>query len=226
MYRNRLRLCSVLTIFIFLSGCATFRSEIKGEFGAKAKKNYNAEKVNVLFIFSHFKQIKGYDAIPKLEKNRQIIDDFDDLFIDALNELTNIKSYSTFTKFASDVSNPQRRHTKDSLMTANDYVIRVKFLKESSFVKHFLGTLFSTVSVTLLPVGYSKDYSVTVDVYNHDDVLIKSYMRQASLTKWVESLLIFIYPFHTERRKQEEIYIAFMHDIFKQIETEKALLAQ
>jgi hypothetical protein len=208
-----------------MSGCATFRSEIRNQFKGDAEKNYNAEKVNVLFIFSHFKQIKGYDAIPKLEKKHQIINDFDDLFFDAFNELTNVKSYSTFTEFASDVADPQRRHTRDSLMTANDYVVRVKFLKESSFVKHFLGTIVSCIG-TLIPIGYSKDYSVVVDVYNQADVLVKSYTRQASLTMWVQGLLIFIYPFHTERRKQEEIYIAFMHDIFKQIETEKVLICE
>ena len=103
MRRTNLLLTCILVTALFLSGCATFRSGIKDEFGANVQKNYNAEKVSVLFIFSHFKQIKGYDAIPKLENKHQIVNDFDDLFIDALSELTNIKCYSTFTKFSSDV---------------------------------------------------------------------------------------------------------------------------
>jgi len=218
-------ICFLLTA-VLISGCATFRSEIKGEFNASGEKNFGAEKVDLLYIFSHYEQAKGYDAIPKLESKRQIIDDFDDLFIDALNELSNIGRYTTFTEYASDVGDPKRRSEKDSLKTAHDYVMRIKFMKENSFVKHFLGTLFSTVSVTLLPIGYSTDYSIKLDLFNENDILIKSYTREASLTKWVQTLLIFIYPFHTERRKEEEVYIGFMHDIFRQIETERVLMGK
>ncbi|MDP8238864.1 MAG: hypothetical protein P9X24_07230 [Candidatus Hatepunaea meridiana] len=215
---------SILLTTLLCSGCATFRSGIKGEFSESGKKNYGAEKVSVLFVFSHYEQAKGYDAIPKLESKRQIINDFDDFFFDALNELSNVGRYTTFTEYASDVGNPKRRAEKDSLITTSDFVIRMKFTKENSFTKHFLGTLFSTMSATLLPIPYTRNYSITVNVFNNNDVLIKRYVRQSSLTKWVQTFLIFIYPFHTERRKEEEIYIGFMHDIFKQIETERVLM--
>jgi hypothetical protein len=211
-------------LILLLIGCASFRSGINGSYQGKAEKNYGAEKVSVLFIFDHFHQQMGYDAIPKLDKSHQIIEDFDDLFIDALQELSNVSSYNTFTEYASDVANPKRRAEKDSMITKHDFIMRVKFKRENSFVQHFLGVVFSTGSLTLLPMPYTKHYFITVDVHNSQDVLIKSYTRSASLTKWVETFLLFIYPFHTEKRKQEEIYIQFLHDIFRQIESEKLLV--
>ena len=211
---------------IFLTGCAAFRSDIKGKFGGAASKNYEAEKVSVLFIFRHVRQTLGYDAIPKLENQRQRLDGFDDIFNDALREISNIKEYSTFTEYASDVNKPQRRAVKDSLITHHDYVMNITFSKEKSFAKHFLGTLVSSVTATLAPVPYSRSFTVKADVFNSKNVLVKSYKRKASLSKWVQTFLIFLYPFHPEKRKTEEIYVAFLHDIFRQIETEKILVKQ
>ncbi len=212
-------------VFIF-TGCASFRSGIQGKYEGTAEKNFGAGKVAVLFIFDHYKQAKGYDAIPKMEKKFQIIDEFDDLFIDALNELSNVGKYNTYTEFSSDVADPKRRAEKDSLLTVHDYIFRIKFKKENSFAQYFLGALFSSASATLLPIPYKKNYSINVSIYNSQDVLIKTYTREASITKWVQSALIFIYPFYTEKKKTEEIYIAFMHDIFRQVEAEKVLVSE
>jgi len=224
MYSKSRFITTAVLALLLLTGCATFRSGVEGEFNGEGEKNFGAEKVDVLFIFSHYKQSKGYDAISKLENKYQIIKDFEDLFIDACKEFSNLDRYSIYTEYASDVSNPKRRVEKDSLIDASDYVMRVKFMQENSFAKHFLGTLFSSLTVTVLPMPYKRNYSIEVDVFNSEDVLIKSYNRQASMTKWVQTMLIFVYPFHTEKRKEEEIYINLMHDIFKQIETEKVLL--
>jgi hypothetical protein len=215
--------CILFLSILLFAGCASFRSGIEGRFEGKVEKNFGAEKVKVLFIFDHYHQAKGYDAIPKLENNYQIIKEFDDLFIDALKELSNVGSYNTYTEYSSDVANPKRRAEKDSLIAIHDFIFRIKFMREHSFAKHFLGVLVSTVSATLVPLPYGRQYLVTVEVYNAKDILIKSYSRRASFTKWVQSLLIVVYPFHTEKRKVEEIYIQFLHDIFRQIESEKVL---
>ena len=221
---SKLLITAFISLALLLTSCATFRSGIDGKFEGESEKNSDAKKVSVLFIFNHFKQAKGFDAIPKLESKSQIINDFDDLFIDAMKELSNIGRYSTFTEFSSDVGDSKRRAEKDSMIASHDYIMRIKFIREHSFVTHFLGTVFSVCSATILPMSYSVDYSATVDLFNSEDILIKSYSRKASLTKWVQTLLVFIYPFHTERRKEEEIYILNMHDIFKQIETERVLV--
>jgi hypothetical protein len=102
-------------------------------------------------------------------------------------------------------------------------MIRMKFMRKSSFTQFFLGGLASTVSITLLPVPYTFSYSVTTDVYDSKGHLIANYNRAASLSKWVQTVLLFVYPFHTETRKKEELYVGFLHDIFKQIESEKIL---
>jgi len=220
---KRLYIVLALSILIF-TGCASFRSGIDGKYEGAAEKNFGADKVNVLFVFEHYKQSKGFDAIPKMENKHQIIGDFEDLFIDALSELSNVGKYLTFTEYSSDMADPERMAQKDNLLTAQDYIIRIKIMRENSFARYFLGSLFSSVSATILPIPYTKHYSVTVSVSNSEDVLIKTYSREASLTKWVQAALIFIYPFHTEKRKSEEIYIGFLHDIFQQIESEKILV--
>lgn len=212
------------TLFVLLiTGCATFKSDIKGRFESSSEKNYQADGVSLLLIFSHYRQTIGWDAIPKLDNKHQRIRGFDDFLTDALNEFSNIQKYSTFTGYASDVNEPRRRAHKDSLMKQHDFVMKIKFNREKSFAKNFLGTFFSSVSLSLLPVPYTYSYSVNADLFNSQGQLLKSYSRRASLTKWVQTLLIFAYPFHPEQRKKEELYVEFLHDIFKQIESEKVL---
>ncbi|MFC1853955.1 hypothetical protein ACFL27_27540 [candidate division CSSED10-310 bacterium] len=43
---------------------------------------------------------------------------------------------------------------------------------------------------------------------------------------WVQLFLVFIQPFHNETMKKEQVYSEFLHDIFRQIETERILSAQ
>ncbi len=216
----------VIIIALSITGCSAFRSDIKGKFGKEASKNYGAENVSVLFVFRHVRQTLGYDAIPKLENQRQRLDGFDDIFQDALREINNINEYATFTDYASDVNKPERRAVKDTLVANHDYVMYITFSKEKSFAKHFLGTLLSSVTATLMPLPYSRTFTVKADVFNSKNMLVKSYDRKASLSKWVQTFLIFLYPFHPEKRKTEEIYVGFLHDIFRQIETEKILVLQ
>ena len=225
MKKGKSILIMAIPLLIFtLVGCATFKSEINGRFDSPSEKNYGADGVSVLFIFSHFRQTKGYDAIPKLDNKYQRIGGFDDFFQDALHEFSNIKLYSTFTEYASDVNEPERRAKKDSLMLEHDFVMKIKFMREKSFAKNFLGTIVSTVSLTLFPIPYKHSYSANLEIFDAKGHLVKSYSRNTSLTKWVQTFLIFIHPFHPERRKKEEIYVEFLHDIFKQIETENVLI--
>jgi hypothetical protein len=221
-----IRLILVIFILYFallITGCVTFKSDMVGQFTSPAVKNIAAEPVTVLFNFSHIHQTRGLDAIPKLEKQYERIDGFDDIFIDALKEFSNIKSFDTFTDYAGDVNDQARRVKKDSMMQKNNYVIKMQFMREKSFAPYFLGILTSSVSLSIIPVPYTNSYSVTADVYHSKGQLLKNYTRSASLTKWIQTMLIVIYPFFPEQRKKEELYVQFMHDIFKQIETDKIL---
>jgi len=216
------RIIFVSLVFIF--GCATFRSEIEGEFTGEAKKNFGAEKTSVVFVMRHLRQSKGFDAIPKLDKKHQVLSGFGDILLDATDELSNLDKYASFTDYSTDISEPKRLALKDSLIANHDYSIEIEIKKEWSFPKHFLGTLGSVLSVTLLPISYTVNYSADVDVFDKDGLLIGNYQRNANTNLWVEALLLPIYPFHTERRKTEEIYVEFLHDIFKQIESEEILI--
>jgi hypothetical protein len=179
--------------------------------------------VSILFLFTHERQTIGVDVIPKLERRNLPVGGFDDIFSDALKELSNIDRYATFTDKADDVNQPVRRALRDSLTTAHDFVINLRFKKETSFAKNFLGTTVSTVSATTFPIPYGRHYTVHAEVRRGDSTFIGEYDRSASITTWVQTFLIFLYPFHPEKRKTEEVYVEFMHDIFRQIEAERIL---
>ncbi len=216
----------ILLFAVFLvSGCAAFRSDIGGAYPGEARRNEQADKVSVAFIFSHARQMKGMDTIPKLNSQRQIISGFADFFNDALPEITNIGTYATFTEHAADVNEPKRRAERDSLTAANDYMIRMRFLRETSFAQRTLGIIASSLTVMLAPVPYRTNYTVTADVYDHGGRLVKRYERNASVTQWIEMFLLFVYPFHPERLKTEQVYVAFLHDIFREIEADRVLSA-
>ncbi len=125
------------------AGCSSFRSDIHGAYGTQARKQTGMKPVSILFQFTHERQTKGIDVIPKLEKRHQPVDGFGDIFADALQELGNVGSYATFTDRADDVNQPERRALKDSLTASNDYAVHLKFRKETSFAKRHSPNGFS-----------------------------------------------------------------------------------
>ena len=114
-----------MSVMTLLSGCATFKSDIGGRLEAPGTKYTGADKVSVLFVLRHIKQAKGLDAIAKLESEDQIVRDFDNIFLEALGELSNLSNYATFTEFPSDVSKPKRRAERDTMVSQYDFVFRI-----------------------------------------------------------------------------------------------------
>lgn len=218
---SRLLLLLTLLLSILLSGCVASRSEIKGAYGAPAAKNTEAQKVSVFFLFRHLGQQHGLDSIPKLQF--QGVKDFDNIFRDSLNEISNISRYDTHTELPNDVNNPERRQKRDSFRAASDYTLEVTFFEESSFAQQFFSGTISLVSLTAIPMPYSWDYTITADLYEKGGKQLRSYKRTATLSNWVEGLLLFVYPFYPFEGKREEIYSQSLHDIFRQIEAEKVL---
>jgi hypothetical protein len=70
---------------------------------------------------------------------------------------------------------------------------------------------------------YSWDYTITANLVDKKGNNLRTYQRKATLDNWVEALLVFAYPFYPLEGKREEIYSASLHDIFRQVETEKVL---
>jgi hypothetical protein len=213
----------ILGLIVLIVGCASFRTDIEGASGLETQKNVGADPVDVLFIAKHLEQTRGLDAIPKLQNRYDILQGFDDILLDATSEFSNLRRFASYTEFSSDLSDPKRIALKDSLMSQYKIRISMEFRKEKSFSKYFLGTLGSVFSLTLAPIPYTQEYYLKVDVYDANGRYQKSYDRSAKTTKWVEAFLLPIYPFHTEKRKTEEIYVAFLHDVFRQIESDRIL---
>ncbi len=220
---NKLLLISILGICMMVSSCATFKTDIEGASGLHPDKTLGEEPVDVLFVSRHLVQTRGLDAVPKLQNRYRILDGYDDILLDATTEFSNLNRFAAFTEFASDMSDPERLALKDSLMVNYELRVAIQFRKEKSFSKYFLGTIGSVLSLTLVPIPFTQEYYLDVEVFDDKGRLIKTYSRSANTKKWVEALLLPIYPFHTEIRKTEEIYVEFLHDVFREIDADKIL---
>jgi hypothetical protein len=223
---SRLRVWPMILLVLAansISGCAAYRSDMGGAYTGPARVNQGAARVRIAFMFTHFHQNKGWDVIPKMDNENRYVNGFNDFFRDALPEITNIGSYATFTERPDDVTSPRRRAEQDSIAAGNDYVVRMRFMRETSFAREALGTILSSVTLTTFPVPYTSSYSVTADVYDRDGRLVRRYERHASVTRWVETLLIFAYPFYPESRKTDEVYLNFLHNTFRAIEADGIL---
>jgi hypothetical protein len=222
MLGNIAVLLSCLVVLLLLGGCVATRSEIMGRYDRPAEKNVGAEKVSVFFQFRHLGQQHGYDSIPKL-KPLVDIKDFDNIFRDALGEISTISGYDTFTESPNDINMPKRRQDLEVFRTSHDYTLEVSIFEESSFPQQFFSAWISLLSMAIIPMPYSWDYTFSVRVSDHDGRLLKTYERKATLSNWVEAVLVVAYPFYPLEVKREEIYAESLHDIFRQIEAEKVL---
>jgi len=70
----------LILVVLFFAECATINTGLSNKYSEQATKNLNADKVSVLFIFSHYLQTIGYEAIPELDNKYKRIDGFDDFF--------------------------------------------------------------------------------------------------------------------------------------------------
>ena len=211
----------MLMVACLLAGCAASRSGLQGTFAHKAEKNYGADTTTVCFLFRHLSQMHGYDTIPKLKE--QGVNDFNNIFRDALPEITSIASYTTFTESPADVNDPKRREELSKMRAESDYTLKINFFEETSFKQQFLNGTISLLTLTVIPMPYSWDYTISAELYDRSGRLERSYERKAELNNWVEIFLIFAYPFHPLEGKREAIYSEALHDIFRQIEAEKVL---
>jgi len=211
---------SIVVLASAFNGCISFRSELEGAFNGTSQTITQAEPAAICFYFSHLEREKGLDVVPKIIQPRR---GFRDILGEAMKEISNIKSYATFTDNENDVDDVKRRTLRDSLKEANDFTIHITFNRENSFAKHFFSNLFFYGTATLLPVGFSWDYLITADVSNASGKLLKSYSRNVSLSTWNNFLFLFVYPFYPSEVKIEEIYLESLKNIFKQIEADGVL---
>ncbi len=208
---------------LLISGCAASRSELQMAYTGEIKRNSSHDPVSVLFVFSHLNQMEGLDAIPKLENRYRRLSGFDDIFLEAQRELSNLGKYATYVEESSDVNDPAKRDLRDSLMKTMDYTVKMRIEAKKSFSNYFLGGLISTATVTLIPIAYTQNFTVITEVLNSKNEFVAKYERRASVSNWSQLFLIFVYPFHPENRKIEEVYMDFLRDTFRQIESEGVL---
>lgn len=217
------RFCtSVLFLLLAaLPACVAARTPIVGRFDRPYEPHLNAPPVSVLFVFRHETQWHGFDAIPKLQT--VAVKDFQNLFGDALREISNIGRYDTFTVLPNDVNDPQRRDALAAAKAAMDYVVEIDLAEESSFRQQCFSGTVSLLTLAIIPMPYDFDYTVRARVFDKGGRKVAALQRKGTLTSWVELFLVFAYPFYPFEGKREEIYSESLHDLFGQLETEKVL---
>lgn len=213
----------VLLVFFasfLMTGCMSFRSGISGAYQKTVPPNPELQPVTVFFYFTHLEQAKGFDVVPKIIQPRR---GFKDILQESMKQISNVKSFATFTDAYDDIDNVNRRRMRDSLKENNDFTIHVTIKRENSFAKHFLADLFAWGSLSVLPMVYSWEYIYTAEVTGKNGIRIKHYERTAQLETWTQALLIFFYPFNPSEVKIEEIYLESLKDIFREIEADGVL---
>jgi hypothetical protein len=215
------RFSSIIVFGLLCSGCASFRSDVSGLYSG-SKTSTHATKVKVFFDLYHCEQTIGMDAIPKL-LNYPGIRDWDDIFAESAKRLTNIASYQTFTNAASDVDYPNRRALRDSLLAAADYAVKIEVLRTKSFARHYLGGAVSFLTLTLVPMSFTWDYTVTVTITDRQHIVVAEYKRSGSVSTWYQLLLLPWYAFQPEHKQNEDLYLEMLSNVFQQIDSENIL---
>ena len=227
---------AVLTAAL-VTGCASFRSDVNGSFHPSEDTPVRSplEPVRVLFVFHHFRQNHGLDTIPKLVHFTThgpggdvtivtpAIKDFSDIFEESLREIHNIEGHATYTEWSRDSSDPGRKDLFATLSQGVDFTIDIRFLEESWFSSDMLAGIISLLTLTVIPTYMTTDFSAEVRVLDSENHVLATYHRSAKLRDWIQVVLMFVYPFHPRERKVEEIYSAFLHDVFRQIDAEGVL---
>jgi len=223
---NILRKCGttgLALLLLLMASCASFPTRVEPRWQGPALQDQAEGAVSVAFIIRHIRQTQGLDAIPKVVGKQQNVTGFDEILGDALPELRHLGAYATFTEEAGDVNRPERRAIRDSLMAGHDITIRLSLESSQRFAPVFLGGLLSTCTLSLAPVPYVRRYHVKAEVLDYRRRLLATTERSAELHTWVQALLMTAYPFYPPERGREEIYLNFLHDVFRELE-ERGLL--
>ena len=136
--RNMIFFCKCTEMLLFLTACAallffssciSFRSDLNGKYHDNTLKAGDTSRISVLFHFTHLEQEIGFDVVPKIVPPRR---GFRDIFGESMKQLSNVRTFATFTDNDNDIDNVERRKLRDSLKTFNDVTIHLIFKKKNS----------------------------------------------------------------------------------------------
>jgi hypothetical protein len=208
-----------------LSGCAASVSPIQGLYAAPNRLQpgtaADERPVRVEFEVAHLTQRHGFDAVAK--HRGPLISDFEEVFRDATRELPNLSAYTLEVERAP--LGGKEVILRPDYRTEHDYSVRMVFLSESSFASDVLGWIVSIGSLSLVPVPFRIEYSASVEVRRPDGRLLGQYQRSAEVTRWVQGLLLFAYPFRPPEGVQEKLVSELLRDLFREMAATGALAA-
>ncbi len=215
-----LRYLIPLMFLVGLDSCMSFRSEMEGTVPPGSKTAVTLPPVSVFFHFTHLVQERGLDVVPKIVPPRK---GFRDIFGESMKQLSNVRSFATYTDSDNDIDDAGRRALRDSLQRSNDVTVHFTYTRQNTFSKHVLASIVSYGTASLMPMGYSWEYIVTASVTNSSGTVSSTYTRKASVTTWYQMFFLFVYPFYPSEVKIEEIYLESTGNILAQIGQEGIL---
>jgi hypothetical protein len=143
------------------------------------------------------------------------------VFRDATRELQNLSAYTL--KFETVPFGEKEVVLRPDYRTDHDYSVRMVFLSESSFAADVLGYIVSLGSLSLVPMPFRIDYRASAELRSPDGRLLGRYERSAEITRWVQGLLLFAYPFRPPEGEQEKLVSQLLRDLFREMDANGVL---
>lgn len=109
--------------------------------------------------------------------------------------------------------------TERPVMDGFSKVVHLDIHEQYSWPRLGFQALVSTLTLTLIPLNYPRDYTITLSIENADGLVEKSASRQVVMDNWWWMPLMFSYPFYNEKRASENILLHVGRDLVRQLES-------
>lgn len=203
-----------------LAGCAASLSPIEGRYARARARDGARQPFTVEFVVTHLEQSHGWDVVPK--HRPAVVEAFDEVLADAVTELRNLSGYTVVTD--EGPKGETEVQTRREFRTDRDYAIHLTILRESSFAAHAFWGLVAFSTGSLVPAPFRWVYTVRAEIYDSRGGAIADLRRSATVTNWIQTGLIVVYPFHPLEGKEEKLYSVALHDLFREMEAEGILV--
>ncbi len=184
-----MRIALIMILATFVGGCAYFHS------GDEYKRRdeiagMQAPKPRVDLVYTITVKGVGHDQIPKEKYCGYLFDDCDDV----MTEIT--RNFRTLEV-------KQKRSGPGPASAPSEKLIKMDIYEKYSYPRYFLQAMFSTASMTLLPLDYPRYFEVKMYLIDKDKNIEKMARREFKIHHWWWMPMAFAYPFFNERRAVE-----------------------
>lgn len=98
-------------------------------------------------------------------------------------------------------------------------IVHLDVSQEYSWPRLGFQALISTLTLTLVPLNYPRDYTITLSIEDANGKVEKSASRNIRINNWWWMPLMFSYPFYNENRASENALLHTGRDLVRELET-------